>query len=415
MSAQVPFRDSMGATAFLAPLGTANLFSSVTQLPDLSGLDQRDSGGSHDTHEDAARSLNVQEKNRRAQKRFRERQKAKMKDMTEQLDDMSGELGKLRMENNSLKNRNSILEKVLALRDEHIRVLQDEQQVFDLGSHFLQNSAPCGAPKLLPGRSALDVTAVTASDVKAIKAMPAEVVINSWKDMVRELGNILVLVEGFPDKADGRHQEAMDELCRVLDTAGQLCMHTAVLHPTNMQRLISATLDDGRSGVSADDRGRWAEVTASLHLDADQKAQIVALRAIFLHRMSRVMEQRRDVMQRLQAVTIPDRMVALQSVISETLQVNEATTSLKANLQDEHLAGMEFIGTVFKTILSPLQKARIIVQSYPFYPDMLQIAHVLAAQEGVKSALTIGLSQAPSAVPMDAATLIDVPNLPFAA
>ena len=56
-------------------------------------------------------------------------QKAKMKDMGEQLEDMSSELGKLRVENNSLKNRNTILEKVLALRDEHIRMLQDEQQV----------------------------------------------------------------------------------------------------------------------------------------------------------------------------------------------------------------------------------------------------------------------------------------------
>ena len=53
-------------------------------------------------------------------------------------------------------------------------------------------------------------------------------------------------------------------------------------------------------------------------------------------------------------------------------QVNECTTELKANLQEEHLAGMEFIGTVFKTILSPLQKARAIVQSYPFYPDVYQ-------------------------------------------
>lgn len=53
-----------------------------------------------------------------------------MKDMGEQLEDMSTELSKLRVENNSLKNRNTILEKVLALRDEHIRMLQDEQQVW---------------------------------------------------------------------------------------------------------------------------------------------------------------------------------------------------------------------------------------------------------------------------------------------
>lgn len=53
--------------------------------------------------------------------------------------------------------------------------------------------------------------------------------------------------------------------------------------------------------------------------------------------------------------------------------MNECTAELKANLQEEHLAGMEFIGTVFKTILSPLQKARVIVQSYPFYPDVYQV------------------------------------------
>lgn len=147
----------------------------------------------------------------------------------------------------------------------------------------------------------------------------------------------------------------------------------------------------------------------------DQRAQIVSLRAIFLRRMTKVMEERRTILSKLQMVNIPDRMMALQSVISETLkvgaawgglararlvhpgqhrvvapaaasctlgigsraadvlQVNECTTELKANLQEEHLAGMEFIGTVFKTILSPLQKARAIVQSYPFYPDVYQV------------------------------------------
>lgn len=31
----------------------------------------------------------------------------------------------------------------------------------------------------------------------------------------------------------------MQALCQVLDSAGQLCMHTAVLHPTNMQARCS--------------------------------------------------------------------------------------------------------------------------------------------------------------------------------
>lgn len=110
----------------------ANLFSSIV-LPEPvqpPSNDSADSNGAGGTGADAEagdgkgtrggartqktadqRQTAIQEKNRRAQKRFRERQKAKMRDMGEQLDEMSGELSRLRVENNSLKNRNSILEK----------------------------------------------------------------------------------------------------------------------------------------------------------------------------------------------------------------------------------------------------------------------------------------------------------------
>ena len=252
------------------------------------------------------------------------------------------------------------------------------------------------------------------SDIKAIKSMPAEAVISMWKELVRELGNLLVCLETHPNPAATEHREAMSALCRALDDAGQMCMHTAVLHPTNMQRLIAATLDDGRSGVSAEDRERWAGVAASLQLNPDQKSQVVALRQIFVRRMTKVTEERRGVLAKLQAVAIPDRMVALQSVITETLKVNEATGALKANLQEEHLCGMEFIGTVFKTIFTPLQKARAIVQSYPFYPDVFQIASALAAAEAsagaTASMLALGAPEGMSDVLPMQATLPTMPG-----
>lgn len=47
----------------------------------------------------------------------------------------------------------------------------------------------------------------------------------------------------------------------------------------------------------------------------------MSLRAIFLRRMTKVMEERRGILAKLQMVNIPDRMMALQSVISETLKV----------------------------------------------------------------------------------------------
>lgn len=422
MNAQVPFRD--------APHGIgenpANLFSSIV-FPDLNPNPTRHDSGDSTMDEGTGNGqpsdkklTSIQEKNRRAQKRFRERQKAKMSDMTQQLDVMTNDLARLRMENNALKNRNSILEKVLALRDEHIRVLQDEQHVFDLGSHFLQQQAIGGGThqKLIGGGdgSANAITsgnlALALTDINAVKTMPAEAIINHWKDLVRELGNLLVDVEGCPNAEDPRHKSAMDSLCRALDNAGEVCMLTGVLHPTNMQRLIAATLDEGRSGIKPDDKARWASVTRSLQLNEEQKRQMVALRHIFVRRMSKVMEERRQILIKLQAVAIPDRMVALQSVISETLKVNEATVALKANLQEEHLCGMEFLGTVFKTIFSPLQKARAIVQSYPFYPDVFEISSAVATERGelaMPAAIENAFAQAAPGVE-DGPALLEMPT-----
>lgn len=185
-------------------------------------------------------------------------------------------------------------------------------------------------------------------------------------------------------------------------------MNTAVLHPTNMQRLIAATLDEGRSGASAEDRQRWANVAISLQLSESQRGQIVSLRQIFLRRMNKVMEERRGILARLQTVNVPDRMMALQSVISETLKVNACTAELKGNLQEEHLAGLELIGTVFKTIFSPLQKARAIVQSYPFYPDVFQIATALAGESA--QTLMLDFNNAAGVAGVADGVLLNVPT-----
>lgn len=191
---------------------------------DSAGLsDDKDDGGGGGRRGNRQANASVQEKNRRAQKRFRERQKAKMKDMTEHLEDMSTELSKLRVENNALKNRNNVLEKVLTLRDEHIRVMQDEQHVFDLGSPYLQTAASqkmiTGGESSAPADAPSTSTALVSLDVKTIKTMPADVVINSWKDTVRDLGNVLVQVEGCTDKNGKEYQDGIDALCRILDSA----------------------------------------------------------------------------------------------------------------------------------------------------------------------------------------------------
>lgn len=358
----------------------ANLFSSINVPVDF-GMSEQSSDDKKKSNS-ASATTSVQEKDRRAQKRFRERQKAKMKDMTEQLDEINAELDKLKVENDSLRNRNSILEKVLSLRNDHIRMLQDDQHVFDLGRQYYDNSILLKDEKMIAGdasdaRDDCDWSMVS-SDPSAIKSMSPAKMVSFWKAIVRDLGNILVKYDNLPESDTETKQKTMEQLCETLDVGGQICMQTAVLHPTNMQYLIASTLDGGASGTSPSDRSFWASVVASMHLTDEQESQVVALRDIFVSRMGSILGAREGILKNLRSVAVPDRLVALQSVISETLRVNEATQALKSNLQEEHLCGMEFIGTVFKTIFTPLQKARAIVQAYPFYPDVYQISSIIA-------------------------------------
>jgi hypothetical protein len=72
-------------------------------------------------------------------------------------------------------------------------------QVFDLGNHYLQSNNQkllTGGMGGTTGALTLGTTAgpLTTAEIKAVKAMPADMVIGRWKDTVRELGNILVQV-----------------------------------------------------------------------------------------------------------------------------------------------------------------------------------------------------------------------------
>jgi hypothetical protein len=59
-----------------------------------------------------ARHYALQEKNRRAQRRFRERQKNKLHDLHAQIDELTSKVGSLQSENTTLHSRTNILEKV---------------------------------------------------------------------------------------------------------------------------------------------------------------------------------------------------------------------------------------------------------------------------------------------------------------
>ena len=355
-------------------------FSSFREPPVESNKAMKKRGGLSTT-------VSPQEKNRRAQKRLRERNKAKMKLKTERLKSANEELSKLTSENTTLITRYNTLEKVLCLKDEQIHSLLNQLPVTAMDSQYQGNARSSQVP-LYSKCTTEDLNdediAGKPIDPEGLKSTSGASVLASWKKFVGKLGVLLMHGDEIPSDTSQETEKVTDKVLSALCQGDQVWSQTALLNPTNFQLLIQARLDGGSSGISVDDKTFWTSVVASMQLNHKQECQIIALKDIFTERMKKIMAARQRIMGEMQLVPATDRPSVAQPVVSETRRINEATQELHSNMQAEHVCTVVFAGSIFKTVLSQLQKARCIVQSYPFHPDMLQIASIISESHECK-------------------------------
>lgn len=325
-------------------------------------------------------TVTAQEKNRKAQKRFRDRQKARIEQRNQQLKFASEELAQLKAENIALMKRFNILEKVLCLKDEQIRSLLNQQPAAKLDSQYQENARSLQEPlyiSIIEDIKDVDI-AGKLMDPEVLKSISGASLLTYWKNFVGKLGVLLLRCDEIMSDKPQEKENATAKISSVLCQGEQLWSQTALLNPTNFQLLIQARLDGGSSGTSVDDKTFWTSVVTSMQLNHKQECQIVALKDIFTARMKKIMAARQSILGKMRLLPAMDHPDVAQSVISETRRVDQATRELYSNMQDEHVCTVVFLGSIFKTVLSPLQKARCIVQSYPFHPDMLQVASIIS-------------------------------------
>lgn len=407
----------------------------------------------------------MQEKNRRAQKRFRERQKDKVKTMEDQLSEAYVEVAKLKEENNTLAGRNSILEKVLALRDEQLQQAARGQisgggpsqmlllpppmtaatslaavapplrllgtgepaagPAFTLWQRPLSIGLPQGslppasaASQSQPQHSALTDTLYSAisqsqpkpepqlhpsSEPSASNASPAlggipgggrvaaaaptaegtkqdspEVVVAQWKSLVRQMAALLVQGDtGDPANAAVLEQQ----LVSIAQSAGEMCLRTAVTNPEAMHRLQARSLEPGSAYMQEfpDDK-TWQNVLDSLALSPSQVDQLQRLWAQHLERLNQNLRARADITSRLQQADAsqpaPDG--GPPSATAGKAQRELAMAELHVNMQGEREGSLAFVAAFFKEVLTPKQFAKAAVHSYPFFPNANMIANLAA-------------------------------------
>ncbi|KAL6782689.1 hypothetical protein ACKKBG_A07735 [Auxenochlorella protothecoides x Auxenochlorella symbiontica] len=371
----------------------------------------------------------LQEKNRRAQRRFRERQKMKVAELEEQVATLTLQLDRVTGERAALASHASRLEAALAAataREEAAAVAAPAGAA--ASSRFpgeetgpalpaLSSSRPPGsgagrggAPGPAPaesgagptprgaagagssgvGRSAgeddpalpvvfqgdLRLTlregqsqSLTAEELRGMT--PAELA-RYYKAYVNELAQSLV--EGGAPAA--RVGALVDDVCRLWTRVG-LC------NPAGVKHFSLTRVEAGAGGAGPDDR--VAAVSRALDLRADQRASLAGLRALFQGKLAGIRARRRGVVEalaRAEPVGTGTRPLAALYLAS-----HEAARGLREALREEHILVLDFESTVFKHVLSGLQVAQLMIHSFPWTPDCLALCTWVAAEAGDADAL----------------------------
>lgn len=158
----------------------------------------------------------------------------KMLNMEDSVSVLADQVKQLSTENTNLSARNSVLEKVLSLREEQIQTYQQHQKVYDYGA-----TTPDMMGKAKSMACAVPLEVATGQDpIKAIQSKSVEEVTAQWKGYVKEMANLLIEYEHADDAArPGLHTR----ICKLISSAGQLCMLTAMFSPVHIKKMLAAT------------------------------------------------------------------------------------------------------------------------------------------------------------------------------
>jgi hypothetical protein len=246
----------------------------------------------------------------------------------------------------------------------------------------------------------------TVAEMIAAKATMNEVVQQRYKIYAERLADALTEMED-PRSSSHAKVTAEESMTEVLWETGAMCFESAILEPTVLQKLLVVSVVDDDTGSDVVKAAKWAAITAKLNLTDAQRQKMQPIREVFLQRAARIAAERKQLLMDLHTATTNTAAAAttvttntttamseegeeeattttslhsLQDVTTNWLGLHDKTRALEANLMEEHLACMELVAKCFGGILTPLQKSKAIVESYPAFPDIFAIATAAAVE-----------------------------------
>ncbi|GAX79845.1 hypothetical protein CEUSTIGMA_g7285.t1 [Chlamydomonas eustigma] len=319
------------------------------------------SGGADDAER---RHQALQEKNRRAQRRFRERQKNKLHDLHKQIDELTAKVGTLQSENSALHSRTNILEKVLDMRNEQIQVMQETKEA----SGYLGAEEDTAALQGVGG-NLVQLTPET------IKDLGSEQIYKIYQMYVKELSVLLTESSNGADPTS----ESSQQLEVLVKDLSMMIMRLGVIKPLETRKFIVVSrqyLGNTETEVIE----LWKNVMKSIELAEHQQREVVELKRMFLQKIEPIMEERKLLNVQIQS-NLPHDTFATKNALTY-IKAHEAVIKLRDNLRAEQHVVLEFAVAVFRGVFKPWQMATLLVKCYPAVPDALGIASALAVELG---------------------------------
>lgn len=309
------------------------------------------------------RAQQLQEKNRRAQRRFRERQKTMVSELMTEVDELKGRVNTLQADKQSLTHHSNILQKVLGMKEEQV-----ENMTQRLKSLEGQEA----------GKSDRDTLEVLDSDgvaVSVAKTGMQDKLTKVWREYVNKLAGCLV--EGG---ANNPGSDIIDTINKLVRDAVSMYKKASLYDPSAMRKWFLSNMEE--PGLEQSDKEiqmKWKSIVRSLALSGQQKEEIIELKRMRAEKLKglnaeacRLAKLLSDGGFDMNPEEIPStgRLLAKQYI-----QHSDVSARLRDNIEDRSNAQLEFDSTLFQGIFTPLQMARVMVQSYPLVPDSIALVN----------------------------------------
>lgn len=247
------------------------------------------------------------------------------------------------------------------------------------------------------------LTGLSLAEVRALRGQPAEAVAQKYSFYVSKIKDSMpagvICCEEFPlcscqhsTSASKSNDEPLPECPQTIKDFlfenGCMCFENAVHNPTAIQKLLAANIasEDDDEHAAAAKQQRWTAVTKAMKLTPEQRKAIKPHRQRFESRLFDITAERRRILSSLAKEEIPETISGFQSATLSWLRINESSSELHANLQEEHVACMEMLRNAFGMVLLPMQKAIALIGSHPAFPDIYAIAKAAEAEENLLDA-----------------------------